>query len=163
MANLHQPDYDELRDHDGFRARRARIGRQLGTRRLGISQWELPPGEAAYPYHLHLGEEELLIVLSGTPALRDAGGWRRLAEGEIVSFLAGPDGGHQLLNDTAAPVRFLAISTNGEPDIVLYPDEGKVCAADRVPEGDIHRWFFRLADEVGYNAEVRPPTPPSSI
>ena len=30
---------------------------------LGLSLWELPPGEAAYPYHYHLAEEELVFVL----------------------------------------------------------------------------------------------------
>ena len=89
MPNLNDPQFDEERDRDGFRARRARIGYQLGTERLGISQWELPPGQAAYPYHLHLTEEELLIVVKGAPALRTPEGWRDLAEGEIVSFPRG--------------------------------------------------------------------------
>ncbi len=163
MANLHSPTYDETRDQDGCRARRARVGRQIGARRLGISQWELPPGEAAYPYHLHLAEEELVIVLVGTPALRTPAGWRRVAEGEILSFPVGEDGGHQLVNDTDTSVRFLAISTNGEPDIVLYPDEGKIRAADRHPEGDRHAYSFRLEDEVPYHAGVEPPTVPSSM
>ncbi|MBJ7329496.1 MAG: cupin domain-containing protein [Solirubrobacteraceae bacterium] len=163
MANLHEPDYDEPRDHDGYRALRARVGRQIGTRRIGVSQWEIPPGEAAYPYHLHLTEEEVLVVLAGTPALRGPEGWRRLRDGEVVRFAPGPDGAHQLINDTDDPVRFLAISTHGEPDIVLYPDEGKLCAADRVPEGDIHRWFFRLEDEVDYWDGIDPPSAPSSI
>ena len=68
--------------HDaGFRARRARIGYQLGTERIGLSQWELPPGEAAYPFHYHLTEEELVIVLDGAPSLRTPDGWRELDAG----------------------------------------------------------------------------------
>ncbi|MDX6644671.1 MAG: hypothetical protein QOK40_398, partial [Miltoncostaeaceae bacterium] len=31
MPNIYDPTYDELRDHPGFRARPARVGRQLGT------------------------------------------------------------------------------------------------------------------------------------
>src|ERR1700754_4026858 len=136
MPNFNDPQFDEDRDQEGFRARRARVGHQLGTERLGISQWELPPGQAAYPYHLHLAEEELLIVLAGSPALRTPDGWRDLVEGEIVSFPRGEPGAHQLLNRTETTVSFLSISTNGEPDIVLYPDSNKHGANERLAKGD---------------------------
>lgn len=61
--NFERPEYDEPREHNGFRAQRARIGYALGSERLGISQWHLPPGEAAYPYHWHVTEEELRTPL----------------------------------------------------------------------------------------------------
>ena len=54
MANLNDPRYDDNRDTPGFTVRRARVGRQLGAQRLGLSLYEVPPGEAAYPYHYHL-------------------------------------------------------------------------------------------------------------
>jgi len=57
MANLNDPEFDELREHPGFRCRRARLGRQAGAERLGLSLWEIPPGQAAYPYHYHLFSE----------------------------------------------------------------------------------------------------------
>ncbi len=160
MPNLNDPQFDEERDRDGFRARRARIGYQLGTERLGISQWDLQPGEAAYPYHLHLTEEELLIVLKGAPALRTPDGWRDLAEGEIVSFPRGEEGAHQLVNRTDEPVAFLAISTHGDPDIVLYPDSNKVGASERLSQGGGLRTFFHLDDAVGYYDGEQPPTDP---
>ena len=50
MPNINDPQFDEPREHDGFRSRRARIGYQLATERLGLSLWEVPPGEAAYPF-----------------------------------------------------------------------------------------------------------------
>ena len=158
MANVFKPDFDEHRDHDGFRAKRARIGRQLGAQRLGGSVWELPPGEAAYPYHAHLGDEELVIVLTGRPSLRTPGGWRELEEGEAVCFLRGEDGAHQIVNRTDAPVLFLAISTNGDPDLVLYPDSQKLGAAQRLPEapGGL-MLFFRIADAVDYYIDEPPP------
>ena len=158
MANIHDPEFDEPRDHPGFRALRARVGKQVGAERLGASIWEVPAGEAAYPYHLHLGEEELVIVLTGRPSLRSHGGWRELDEGEVVSFPRGEAGAHQIVNRTAETVRFLAISTNGEPDIVLYPDSGKVGAAERLPGGGGFRKLFRLADDVDYYDGEQPPS-----
>ena len=155
--NIHRPDFDEPREHPGFRCRRARIGRQAGGERLGLSLWELPPGEAAYPYHHHLGEEELVIVLAGTLALRTPGGWRELAEGEVVAFARGEAGAHQLVNRGEGPARFLAASTSGDPAIVIYPDSGKLGAFDRRPDGGGLWSMFRLSEQVDYYDGERSP------
>src|ERR671916_418990 len=110
--NIDKAEFDEPRDREGFRARRALIGRQAGAVKLGASLWELPPGEAAYPYHFHLGEEELLVVLAGTPTLRDPGGERQVEQGDVLSFFPAEGGAHQLINRSDGTVRFLAISTS---------------------------------------------------
>lgn len=159
VPSLYEPDFDELRDHPGFRAKRSRIGYQLGAERVGLSLWEIEPGEAAYPYHFHLAEEEVLVVLDGEPDLRTPEGWRRLERGEIVRFPTGEEGAHQLVNRTDGPVRFLAISTNGDPDIVVYPDSQKVLAAERRPRGGGFRTIVRLEDAVDYFDGERPPQP----
>ena len=129
--NIEKAEFDEPRDREGFRVLRAGIGRQAGAEKLGASLWELPPGEAAYPYHFHLGEEELLVVLAGAPTLRDPDGERQVEQGEVLSFLPGERGAHQLINRSDGTVRFLAISTTGAPDIVIYPDSNKVGCSDR--------------------------------
>jgi uncharacterized cupin superfamily protein len=157
MVNIEKPDYDELRGGDGFTCRRARISRQAGAERLGLSLWDLPPAEAAYPYHAHLTEEELVVVLEGRPSLRTPGGWRELEQGEVVSFLRGEDGAHQIVNRTDAPVRFLAFSTSGEPDVVLQPDSDKIGAFERRPDGGGLRIWFSRADAREYlDGEQRP-------
>lgn len=86
MPNISEPVFDEPREHPGFRCLRARLSRQAGSERLGLSLWELPPGESAYPYHHHLAEEELVVVLQGRPRLRTPDEWRELQEGEVVAF-----------------------------------------------------------------------------
>ena len=157
MPNIERPDFDELREHDGYRAMRARLGRQAGAERLGMSLWEVPPGEAAYPYHFHYTEEELLLVLEGRPSLRTEAGWRELEQGEVVSCLRGEGGGHQIVNRTEQTVRFLSISTSGEPDIVSYPDSGKLGAFERLPRGGGLFELFRLSEAVDYYDGVEPP------
>lgn len=159
VANIHDDEPLELRDHEGFRARRIRVGHMLGTERLGASVWELEPGQAAYPYHFHLTEEELVVVLAGRPSVRTPDGWRELVEGDLVSFPRGEGGAHQLANRTSEPVRFLALSTNGEPDLVFYPDSQKLGAAERRPDGSGFSQWFRIADAVDYYDGEQPPTP----
>jgi uncharacterized cupin superfamily protein len=148
--SIENPDFDEPRDRDGFRAKRAGIGRQAGAVKLGASLWELPPGEAAYPYHFHLGEEEMIVTLVGTPTLRSPDGERELAQGEVVVFLRGEQGAHQLMNRTDEPVRFLAISTSDAPDVVVYPDSGKIGCYERRREGGGLRELHLSENAVDY-------------
>jgi uncharacterized cupin superfamily protein len=157
MPNINDPEFDQIRDREGFRANRARVGRQAGAVRLGLSLWELPPGQAAYPYHFHYTEEELLIVLEGAPSLRTAGGWRALAPGEVVAFQRGEAGAHQLLNETGATVRFLSCSTSGDPDVVAYVDSGKLGVFERLPDGGGLDTMFRAGDAVDYYDGEAPP------
>ncbi len=157
MPNLNDAEFDEPREVEGFRARRARLGRQLDSEKLGLSYWELPPGQAAYPYHWHMTEEELLVITTGTPSLRTPDGWRELDEGEVIAFPRGEEGGHQLLNRTDETVRFLAFSTQPGPDIVMYPDSGKLGAFERRPEGGGLYKLFRVDDAVDYHHGEKPP------
>lgn len=57
-------------------------------------------------------------------------------------------------------MRFLAFSTNGEPEIVMYPDSGKLGVFERLPQGGGLYKLFRLEDEVGYWDGEEPPTSP---
>jgi uncharacterized cupin superfamily protein len=156
MANIYEPEWDEPREQPGFTCERARIGRQLGTVKVGASLWEVPPGQAAYPYHWHVAEEELLIVLAGRPSMRTPEGWRELEEGEVVSFLVGEQGAHQLVNRTDQPARFLAVS-NQQTDIVVRPDSNTLGAYERRPEGGGIHEVFRTADAVDYYEGEQPP------
>jgi hypothetical protein len=40
MANINDPLFDEPREHPGFRCLRARLARQAGSERLGLSLWD---------------------------------------------------------------------------------------------------------------------------
>lgn len=156
MPNLFRPEFEEGERPDGFRSRRARIGYELGTELIGCSLWEMAPGEAAYPYHFHYADEELVIVLSGRPTLRTPDGLRELEEGEAVRFPLGEEGAHQIANRTEEIVTFLAISSSGRPDVVVYPDSDKIGIGERRPKGGGLRAFFRRGDRVGYFEGERP-------
>jgi uncharacterized cupin superfamily protein len=164
MANVFEPEFDGAEDRPGFTLRGAEIGRQAGSERLGASLYELPTGQAICPYHAHLANEEMLVVLSGSPSLRTPDGWRGLAEGEVVSFPRGLEGAHQVANFEPEPARVLMISEMVAPEIAVYPDSGKILAREqppgRPPTG--YRKLFREDDEVGYWDGESPPDPESA-
>jgi uncharacterized cupin superfamily protein len=159
IANVHDPDFDADATRPGFSYRRARVGRQAGAERLGASVYEVPPGQATFPYHYHLANEELLIVLKGCPHLRTPEGWRELHEGEVVAFAVGERGAHQVLNRTDQPVLLLVISEMAAPEVVVYPDTDKVAARSEAPGAAQEGLFqvFRSSDRVDYWEGEQPP------
>ena len=150
MPNIYDPEFEPGERPDGFRSRRARIGYELESELVGCSLWEVPPGEAAYPYHYHYAHEEIVIVIRGRPTLRTAEGERELAEGEAVRFPLGERGAHQILNRGDDTVTFLAVSSHGRPAVVVYPDSNKIGVGEQLPRGGGLRAFFRRDDAVDY-------------
>ena len=126
-VNISEPDFAyDPEDPEGFRSGMLRLGTQLGAERTGTSVYELPPGQALCPYHYEYGEEEWLIVLSGRPSLRTPEGVSQLEPWDVVFFPIGPEGAHQVRNETADPVRVLMWSQVIVPSATAYPDSDKV-------------------------------------
>lgn len=148
-----EPDDDdrvaEAAGYGGVRGRRLR--RQLGAA-LSAAVWELDPGATQSPYHFHHGGEELLIVLRGTPTLRSPEGERELREGEVVHFPRGPEGAHQLSNRSDAVARYVIAAALPTPEIIEYPDSGKIASMARTETSTGGPLFTlnRLADGVDY-------------
>jgi uncharacterized cupin superfamily protein len=117
-------------------------------RTLGMSVIELLPRQTQCPYHFHHGNEELLLVLRGTPTLRTPEGEQELAPGDAVHFPNGPEGAHQVINRTGEPARYVIVDAKVSPEIVQYPDSGKIAAMSRgdEPLASVHR----LDDAVDY-------------
>jgi uncharacterized cupin superfamily protein len=139
-------------DPAGYRARSVPFGPSIGAERLGGTVYELDPGNSVCPYHYENTEEEWLLVLTGTPTLRDPGGEHELTPGDLLCFLKGPDGAHKVTNRSDTVVRILMLSTipetripgsNDPISICVYPDSGKVGVW---PPGG----RFRLTETVDY-------------
>jgi uncharacterized cupin superfamily protein len=113
-------------DPDGFRAGMFRPGPRLGATDTGASLYELPPGQAVCPYHYEYGEEEWVLALTGRPSVRTPEGTEQLEPLDLVFFPKGPDGAHQVRNDTDETVRVLMWSPIVTPSATAYPDSDKV-------------------------------------
>jgi uncharacterized cupin superfamily protein len=128
------------REAQQMRVRSTFVAKNAGAEALGASVHELLPGSTGFNLHAHYGMEELFVVLSGRPTLRTGDGEEQLEPGDVVSMLPGLRGLHTFTNPTDEPARVLAISNKVEPEVVVYPELGKVAVATRspfeVPEGD---------------------------
>jgi uncharacterized cupin superfamily protein len=138
VFNLYGDQWDDEEEREGWRSREARAATYVGAELLGGTLYELEPGNRLWPYHLHHANEEWLIVVRGRPTLRSPDGEQELDEGDVVCFPRGQAGAHQLMNNTDSPLRVLMLSSMIRPEIVEYPDSGKVGTRDAKGE----RLFF---------------------
>jgi len=108
---------------DGHRFLRKLLGQAAGATLTGFSVYELPPGEAAWPYHYELYREEWLIVVAGEVVLRTPTGERTLAAGDVACFPTGEEGTHQVRNDSSSVARFaMPSSWAAEGFVAIRPD-----------------------------------------
>jgi uncharacterized cupin superfamily protein len=147
-TNIDNPEFSwDESDPAGFRAGMARLGKLLGAQETGITVYELPPGQAVCPYHYECGEEEWLLVLAGTPTLRSPDGEERLAPWDVFCFPRGPEGAHQIRNETEEYARVLMFSTVVVPTATVYPDSDKVGIWTGDPDADV---LVRRSSKVDY-------------
>ena len=161
-VNLDDERWDERRERAGYAWRRRGLGGPLGGELLGASLYELASGQATWPYHWHWANEELLVVVAGTPTLRDPGGERELGPADVTLFPRGPRGAHQIVNRSDAPARVLMVSTTLHPEVAEYPDDGTILlAAGAPPTPGLTAPFervFRKHDAVDHWEDASGPT-----
>ena len=97
----------------------------LGTTQIGATLHVVPAGKTAWPYHVHHGNDELFVVLSGEGTYRV--GERRLPikPGDLIGAPAGGEP-HQIINSSAGELRYIAIANHGRADVIEYPDSGRI-------------------------------------
>ena len=115
------------------------------AKKLGAGFDILAPGKRSCPYHYHLAQEEMFVILQGTGTLRVAGEMLPVRAGDVVVIPAGPEYPHHFINTSDAPMHYLSISTKESPEICYYPDSGKLGAF-----APAHRLIQRRANTIDY-------------
>ena len=137
--NIHEPQWDAEMPDAPFRAKAARVGAHAGAQELGATLYEIEPGGAISPYHFHHANEELLVVLAGSPCVRTSGGVQRVEAGAVVAFPRGADGAHAVTNPGPEPARMLFVSTMRFPDVAEHLDTGSVLTITGQAAGRAYR------------------------
>ena len=128
-----------------FAATVAQIGRAIGAGGLGAMYVVVEPGKRAFPFHNHLGNDELFVILEGTGTYRFGTGEYPVKAGDVCAApRGGPDHAHQLINSGDAPLKYLGVSTMHDPDIVEYPDSGKFAAMAIAPGPDFFNAHLKV-------------------
>jgi uncharacterized cupin superfamily protein len=115
-------------DPAGYHVGGKPVGPLVGASQLGLSVYELPPGNSVCPYHYEVGMEEWLIVLVGRPTLRTPDGEQVLRPWDVAFFAGDETGAHKVTNATGETVRIAMLSTKDQPNVTIYPDSEKLGA-----------------------------------
>ena len=87
-----------------------RLAPATGLTEFGVSYVRLEPGAWSSQRHWHAGEDEFLVMLSGSAILIDDQGEHDLAPGDCVAFPKGEANGHHVVNRSNVDCTFLAMS-----------------------------------------------------
>jgi uncharacterized cupin superfamily protein len=115
-------------DDSVFGGTRRRVGSHIGAQKLGYSFFYVPPGKAAFPFHAHSRNEEMVYIIEGEGVLRFGKEELSVTPGTVVACPVGTEYPHQLINTSAGELCYLVVSTMDFPDICEYPDSNKIGA-----------------------------------
>ena len=124
--NLRDLELQEMTDTpEGHRFSARSVTQGVGAKKTGMGVYEVEPGEATWPYHFELGEEEWIVVIEGEIVLRSPAGERTMRTGEVGCCVVGPEGAHAVRNAGASVARFAMLSSvSADADGAVYPDSG---------------------------------------
>ena len=133
----------------------APIGQKLGLDGLGCMVVTVQPGRRAFPFHNHLGNDEMFVILLGNGTYRYGNAEHPVKAGDVCAApRGGSDTAHQLINTGKEELKYLGISTMRDPEVVEYPDSGKFAALAIKPGPDFMRahlrYIGRVENSLGY-------------
>lgn len=133
-------------EHSGYEYfKRELVPKGYGEQSV-VSLYEIPPGQAAYPYHYHTKNEESFYIISGEGLLKTPLGERSVSAGDFLFFPANESGAHKLTNASEKEMlRYMDFDTNNDVDVVIYPNSGKIGIFGK----GINK-VYRITDEVNY-------------
>jgi uncharacterized cupin superfamily protein len=138
-----------------FGATVAPVGKAVGLSKLGAMLTTVEPGKRAFPFHAHHANDEMFVILEGSGEVRIGETTHAIKAGDVVGCPAGTaEGAHQIVNTGDAPLRYLGVSTMIDPEVVEYPDSGKLAVMSIGPGNDFMsarvRHVFRREDGRDY-------------
>jgi len=110
-----------------------------GLTDFGVSQVTLEPGAWSSQRHWHDGEDEFMVMLDGEAVLVEDDGRTVMRPGDCASWPKGSTNGHHLINESAAPCRFIVVgggvnTGGGYSDIdLVFTAEGTYTHRDGTP------------------------------
>jgi uncharacterized cupin superfamily protein len=114
-------------EHPAFEFTRKVIVGKQDSANFNVSVYEVPPGKSSYPYHYHLRNEEVFLILSGDGRLKSPEGERRVTAGDFLYFPNNEKGAHKLTNASETePLVYADFDIMHDPEVCFYPDSGKM-------------------------------------
>ncbi len=126
ILNIDELEYMDWGHGEIYAAKFGLISRRIGSKNLGYNLTVVPAGKRAFPFHSHRVNDEMFFIIEGHGEIRIGDETHPIRQGDLIAC---PPGGretaHQIINNSDAELRYLAVSTNNSPEVAEYPDSGK--------------------------------------
>lgn len=116
---------------------------ETGAENLIFDIRELPPKQYSFPYHYHRNAEEVMMVISGSMAVRTMQEFMVVKKGDVLFFEKGETGAHQFYNHTDQTCRYFDVKSIHGLDAVVYPDSGKLMISK-------YNEVYKMDEQVSY-------------
>ncbi len=129
VINIDELELKSHRHGTRYEASGSNASGLIGARQLGYGYTVVPPGKRAWPLHNHHANEEMFFVIEGQGVVRFGDTEHPVRAGDFIAAPAGDArSAHQIVNTSAAPLRYIGVSTMLRPEVVEYPESGKFSA-----------------------------------
>ena len=136
--------------NEKFAAKLGRMGPALGAEKLGAMFTVVEPGKRAFPFHAHHAIEEMFYIIEGEGEYRFGDETHPIKTGDLLAApCGGPERAHQIVNTGTKALKYLAVSTMADPDVVEYPDSDKFLVNSGYPEDGSWPARFRVIGRAG--------------
>ena len=125
LINITDLEFSKIGKGDKFSASRAAVSSRIGAQKLGYAVVRLQPGKRTWPYHSHCVIEEMFYILAGEGTLRHADEEYPIRAGDFISSPPDPTQPHQIINTSDEELSYIALGTQEDTDVFLYPDSDK--------------------------------------
>jgi uncharacterized cupin superfamily protein len=119
------------------------LANEAGAENLIFDIRELPPKQYSFPYHYHRNAEEVMMVISGSMAVRTMKEFMVVKNGDILFFEKGETGLHQFYNHTDQSCVYFDVKSIHGLDVVVYPDSGKLMISK-------YNEVYKMGERVSY-------------
>lgn len=115
-----------------------------------VAIYEIPPEKSNYPLHYHTANTEVFYIIQGKGILVTPDGQKEIKQGDFIVCPPTEKSAHKIINSSENEVlKYIDFDTTNSPDIVHYPDSGKVGIIVHNKSNS----FFKSSEEVYYYDE----------
>ncbi len=127
----------QTREHGELRHERQRLSRPIRRGGASLSRFRIPPGARSMPLHVHVDEEELFYVLSGTGRSWQGDALHEVGAGDLLVHHA--DGAPHTLLAGDEPLDVLAYASGSPTALTLLPRSAMAWVGSRwLPQDAAH-------------------------
>lgn len=134
-------------EHDVYTYSKREVTSRKDFEQCYVAVYEIPPKKANYPLHYHTANTEVFYIIKGKGILITVDGEKEIKQGDFIVCPPAEKSAHKIINTSESEIlKYIDFDTTNSPDIIHYPDSGKVGIVIHNKSSD----FFRIKEKIDY-------------